>query len=92
MSSTELWVLVGSSIGIVGIIVTLVWRLMRDNEEKRNGTYTQINNVKKNIEMDFVRKELCDEKTGRILDDLKEIKADVKSLLKMNRYSDEQKK
>ena len=92
MLSVEIasFVSAGSLIAVVGIVL----RNNYINDQKIGTVYGRLDDTKKQFKDDFVEDKMCverqrrvDEKLDRVEADTKEIKGDIKLILKKNGYS-----
>ena len=73
--------------GIIGIF-GLVWKAGRDNDNKVSRIYGRLDEVKKDNDEKFTRKDMCElqhkqvnDNFDKVKEDLAEIKADIKQIL-----------
>ena len=70
----------GSILGIVGFVLGNT----RSETNKRSRIYERLDEVKCDVEEKFVAKDICSVVHTQIAGDLKEMKADIKSILRNN--------
>ena len=72
-----------SSGGVVAL-VGLMWKLVKDSDGKVSRIYSRLDEIKKDNDEKFTRKDMCQLLHKQISDDLTEIKTDIKLMLRRN--------
>ena len=72
--------------GGILMLVGLLMKVDRDGQGRINRVYERVDEVKKNFEEKHVNKEVCGILHKQIVDDLAEIKTDVKILLQNGKH------
>lgn len=78
MTSISEWLMCGGLLALIG----LLFKVDKDGQHRDNRIYERFDEYKKGFDDKHVSKEVCGILHKQIVDDLKEIKADVKTLVK----------
>jgi len=74
----------GFAVGILGFM----WKMSIDSDKKIATVFTRFDNHKKVVKEEHVSKDVCDIVRTQLGNDIKEIKGDVKLLLRKNGFKD----
>lgn len=75
---------VGIGISSVVGIIALVFSIVKYDDSKRKNIYKRIDEEREKNKTQYVAKELCEERAKHIQETVKEIRDDVKTLLRAN--------
>ena len=66
-------------------VLGLIYKIAIDNNKKVDTIFKRFDEYKESVKKDFVQKPVCDVVREQLGSDIKEIKADVKELIKIKR-------